>query len=122
MVRAMEIGVTVAAFAFLAVVTVLPAPRLHPEAGAVGAQSMQEDQDMMHNFIGHWVTGDGHVRQELRADGRFVEARGNQERAYSGRYRLEGNRIEYIDDSGFTAEGQFRDGILYQSGIVLYPD
>jgi Agrobacterium tumefaciens protein Atu4866 len=77
---------------------------------------------MTHDFIGLWVTGDGHVRQQLLPDGRFVETRGNQQRAYAGRYRLDGNHIEYIDDCGVRIEGDFRDGILYRSGMVLYPD
>jgi hypothetical protein len=31
--------------------------------------------------VGLWCTADGRVRQELRADGRYVEARGDREAA-----------------------------------------
>nr|WP_245838009.1 Atu4866 domain-containing protein [Paenibacillus amylolyticus] len=31
-----------------------------------------------------------------------------------------GKHIEYVDDTGFTADGDFRDGVLYHAGMVLY--
>jgi hypothetical protein len=71
-------------------------------------------------YIGMWVTADNHVRQELRPDGRYAEARGNRENAYTGRYEIEGNRIEYWDDSGFTADGEFIDGILHHGGMIMH--
>lgn len=37
-----------------------------------------------------------------------------------GRYEVRGNHIDYWDDTGFTADGEFRDGVLYHAGIVLY--
>jgi hypothetical protein len=33
---------------------------------------------------------------------------------------LLGDHIEYRDDTGFTADGDFKDGILYHAGMVLY--
>ena len=36
-----------------------------------------------HPYAGMWVTGDGSIRHELRPDGRYVEARGTRERAYT---------------------------------------
>lgn len=74
------------------------------------------------SHIGLWVTADGHIRHELLPNGRYVEARGSRERAYEGRYRVVGDHIEYIDDSGFTADGNFRDGLHYHAGMVLYRD
>jgi hypothetical protein len=41
-------------------------------------------------------------------------------RAYQGRYAITGNRINYWDDTGFTADGEFRDGVLYHGGYVFY--
>jgi len=35
--------------------------------------------------------------------GRYDEARGNRKSAYQGRCSLEGDHIEYVDDTGFTA-------------------
>lgn len=73
----------------------------------------------MSAYLGLWCTADGHVRQELRADGRYVEARGRREAAYTGRYEITGERIEYWDDSGFSADGAFVDGVLHHGGMVM---
>lgn len=73
----------------------------------------------MSAHLGLWCTADGHVRQELRADGRYVEARGEREVAYSGRYEITGDRIEYWDDSGFSADGTFVGGVLHHGGMVM---
>ena len=72
------------------------------------------------NYAGLWVTGDGHIRHELLANGRYVEARGTREKAYEGQYWIDGDHIDYKDDTGFTADGEFKDGILYHAGMVLY--
>ena len=70
-------------------------------------------------FAGMWVTDDGRIRHELLPNGRYVEARGSRERAYEGAYSITGNHIEYRDDTGFTADGKFIDGVLYHAGMVL---
>lgn len=77
-----------------------------------------EPQD--HRYVGMWVTEDGRIRHELLANGRYDEARGRRESAYQGRYRVTGDIIQYWDDTGFYADGQFRDDILYHAGMVLY--
>jgi hypothetical protein len=33
---------------------------------------------------------------------------------------LQHDHIEYHDDTGFTADGDFREGVLYHAGMVLY--
>lgn len=48
------------------------------------------------------------------------EARGNRKSAYQGGYKVTGNHIDYKDDTGFAADGDFKDGILYHAGMVLY--
>lgn len=73
-----------------------------------------------HPYVGIWVTEDGYIRQELLANGRYVEARGTRERAYEGRYEVTGNYIKYWDDTGFTADGQFINDILHHAGMILY--
>lgn len=73
----------------------------------------------MSAHLGLWCTADGHVRQELRADGRYVEARGDREAAYTGRYEITGDQIEYWDDSGFSADGTFVEGVLHHGGMVM---
>ena len=72
------------------------------------------------DYIGMWVTEDGQVRHNLLEGGRYDEARGSKESAYQGQYWVEGNHIEYKDDTGFTADGDFKDGILYHGGMILY--
>jgi hypothetical protein len=73
-----------------------------------------------HPYVGVWVTTDGYIRHELLPGGRYDEARGNRKSAYQGRYEVEGDYIRYWDDTGFTADGKFRDGALYHAGMVLY--
>ena len=72
------------------------------------------------SYSGLWVTADGYIRHELLPNGRYVEARGEKEKAYEGRYLVLGDHIEYRDDTGFTADGDLKDGILYHAGMVLY--
>jgi hypothetical protein len=72
------------------------------------------------SYAGMWVTRDGYIRHELLPNGRYDEARGNQKCAYQGRYILNGDHIDYVDDTGFTADGDFRNGVLYHAGMILY--
>lgn len=73
-------------------------------------------------YVGMWVTKDGYVRQELLSNGRYDEARGNKKSAYEGSYTIIGDRIEYIDDTGFNADGYFKDDILYHGGMIFYKE
>ncbi|MBY5403216.1 Atu4866 domain-containing protein [Rhizobium leguminosarum] len=83
-------------------------------------QQTSENTMQQHPYIGMWVTDDGRVRHELLPNGRYDEARGNRESAYRGRYDVTGNHIEYWDDTGFTADGDFVDGnTLHHGGMVL---
>jgi hypothetical protein len=84
-----------------------------PASGPAGAQQS-------HPYVGMWVTADGRVRHNLRPDGRYDEARGSRESAYQGRYEVRGNEILYWDDTGFTADGTFVDGVLHHGGMVLH--
>lgn len=70
-------------------------------------------------YLGMWVTDDGYIRHELLPNGRYDEARGTRKSAYQGRYWIKDDHIEYVDDTGFTADGDFRDGVLYHAGMVL---
>jgi hypothetical protein len=72
-----------------------------------------------HNYVGMWVTKDGHIRHELLPNGRYDEARGKKKSAYQGRYEVTGDHIDYWDDTGFTADGDFKDGVLYHAGMIL---
>ena len=83
-----------------------------------GADEMNTGQS--HPYAGMWVTADGFIRHGLLPNGRYDEARGERKSAYQGRYTIEGNHIEYVDDTGFTADGDFIGGVLYHAGMVLY--
>ncbi|MBT1689901.1 Atu4866 domain-containing protein [Dawidia soli] len=74
------------------------------------------------SYVGMWATADGYIRHELLPDGRYDEARGKRQSAYRGRYVITNNHIDYVDDTGFTADGDFRDGILYHAGMILYKE
>src|ERR1041384_3251872 len=43
------------------------------------------------SYSGLWVTADGYIRHQLLPNGRYVEARGEKEKAYEGRYLLLGD-------------------------------
>ena len=73
-----------------------------------------------HDFVGMWVTADGHIRHELLPNGRYDEARGKKKSAYRGRYQITATHIDYVDDTGFSADGDFIDGVLHHAGMILY--
>ncbi|MFE5110601.1 Atu4866 domain-containing protein [Streptomyces sp. NPDC056663] len=73
-----------------------------------------------HPYVGMWVTADGFIRQELLPNGRYDEARGNRKSAFTGGYAVTGSHVDYVDDTGFTATGDVRDGVLYHEHLVLY--
>lgn len=83
---------------------------------------MEKTIEETNKYIGMWVTADGHIRHELLQDNRYDEARGNRKSAYKGSYKKTGNHINYKDDTGFTADGDFRDGILYHAGMILHKE
>ncbi|MFE9636715.1 Atu4866 domain-containing protein [Streptomyces sp. NPDC006463] len=83
-----------------------------PEAASEGAPA----HDPAHPFLGMWVDDNDLVRQELLPDGRYDERRGDRPSAYQGRYWITGNRIDYLDDLGFWAFGEFQDGSLHHAG------
>jgi len=81
---------------------------------------MNTEHTNSNSYVGMWVTADGYIRHELLPNRRYDEARGGRKSAYQGRYTIEGDHIEYVDDTGFTADGDFVDGVLYHAGMVLY--
>ncbi|WP_081497139.1 Atu4866 domain-containing protein [Phyllobacterium sp. YR531] len=93
--------------------------RPQKQSGSENSKS-KEVQMLHHPYIGMWVTDDNRVRHELLPDNRYDEARGNRESAYQGRYEVTGNHIEYWDDTGFTADGDFVDeNTLHHGGMIL---
>jgi hypothetical protein len=49
-----------------------------------------------------------------------VPSRGDRRSAYTGRYTVTGSHLDYVDDTGFTATGDIRDGVLYHEHLVLH--
>ena len=76
------------------------------------SRAQQESPMADQRFVGMWVTAGGHIRLELRSDGRYDEARGTRKSAYTGRYSVRGDDLHFVDDSGFTATGRVVDGTL----------
>ena len=95
-------------------------PTLLLGASLSSALGAENEMTAPHPYVGVWITADGHVRHELLANGRYDEARGNRESAYQGRYEVTGNHVEYWDDTGFTADGDFISGVLHHGGMILY--
>lgn len=90
-------------------------------AETVQLQPIQSTKEVQqHPYAGMWVTPDGHIRHELLANGRYDEARGQRKSAYQGRYEIAGNRINYWDDTGFTADGVFVSADeLHHGGMIF---
>ena len=80
--------------------------------------TMQESKE----YIGMWVTEDGRIRHELLPGNRYDEARGSRKSSYQGSYIVTGDHIDYKDDTGFTADGEFRNGVLYHGGMIFYKE
>jgi hypothetical protein len=75
----------------------------------------------IHPYVGMWITADEYIRHNLLPNNRYDEARGTRENAYRGRYEITGNRIEYWDDTGFTADGIFVDeNTLHHGGMIFH--
>ena len=109
-------AVLIAALALVAGITVGLPQRGGPIATAYGVSEMGTTRD----YIGLWVTEDHSIRQALLPNGRYIEARGHREAAYQGNYQIVGNHIEYQDDTGFAADGDFIAGVLHHAGMVMY--
>jgi Agrobacterium tumefaciens protein Atu4866 len=90
-----------------------------PQSSAASVPKDETRVMAQNTYVGMWVTEDGYIRHELLPNGRYDEARGNRQSTYQGRYTIEGDHIEYMDDTGFTADGDFRDGVLHHGGMIF---
>jgi hypothetical protein len=89
------------------------------EAQPAPQTQTQETSMTEQRYVGMWVTDDGYIRHELLPNGRYDEQRGSRKSAYRGRYVITGDHIDYVDDTGFTADGEFVDGVLHHGGMVF---
>jgi hypothetical protein len=106
------------ALSFIAGTTFMPVDKVKAQMTAEPQTRPQPARS--HPYVGMWVTPDGHIRHELLPNDRYDEARGTRESAYRGRYEVRGNHIDYWDDTGFTADGEFVDeNTLHHGGMVF---
>ncbi|WP_432507528.1 Atu4866 domain-containing protein [Kineococcus arenarius] len=74
--------------------------------------------------VGVWIDTDDFLHQDLTADGRYDETRGGRPHAFTGRYWIDGERIDYLDDLGFWAFGRFShdgtDDALHHAGYTMH--
>jgi imidazolonepropionase-like amidohydrolase len=70
--------------------------------------------------LGTWIDENDFVHQHLTADGRYDETRGGRPHAFQGSYWIDGNRIDYRDDLGFWAFGEFVDETLHHAGYTFH--
>lgn len=68
---------------------------------------------------GTWVDENDFVHQHLTEDGRYDETRGGREHAFQGDFWITGDRIDYRDDLGFWAFGEFDGGTLQHAGYTF---
>lgn len=103
----------------LAALILLAADPALPQERTMTIQA-QAARPAPHPYVGMWVTADGHIRHELLPNGRYDEQRGNRKSAYQGRYTITGSHIDYVDDTGFSADGEFvSEDVLHHGGMVF---
>ncbi|MFJ9034829.1 Atu4866 domain-containing protein [Streptomyces sp. NPDC102274] len=85
-----------------------------PEAGIPAAADLTGSLR-----VGVWIDVEDFLHQELTADGRYDETRGGRPHAYQGSYWIDGDRIDYLDDLGFWAFGEFKGDELHHAGYVM---
>jgi hypothetical protein len=82
--------------------------------GATGTTPTDDDR------LGTWIDENDFVHQHLTADGRYDETRGGREHAFQGDFWITGNRIDYRDDLGFWAFGEFAEDSLQHAGYTFH--
>ena len=69
---------------------------------------------------GVWISPDGHISLELRADGRFIETRDDFADVFTGVYVLVGETLKLFEDHGAVVSGTLSNGRL-SLGTVQRP-
>lgn len=94
--------------------TEIPGGPTTPQAGIPAAPDLTGSPR-----LGVWIDRQDFLHQELTADGRYDETRGGRPHAYQGRFWIDGDRIDYLDDLGFWAYGEFKGDELHHAGYVM---
>jgi hypothetical protein len=72
------------------------------------------------DIVGVWLSTDGAMRVEMKADGTFDEARRGSARIFHGVWRCDGSHVHFRDPTtGYEATGELRDGALHADGVEL---
>ena len=70
------------------------------------------------DVVGVWLSTDGRMRVDLKADGTFDEARAGSARTFHGVWRSDGLRVHFRNPAtGYEASGELRDGVLHADGV-----
>ncbi|WP_375000936.1 Atu4866 domain-containing protein [Aeromicrobium sp. CTD01-1L150] len=88
--------------------------------GASTASLQPESVAVDPRRVGVWVDTEDFLHQELTAGGRYDETRGGRPHAFQGRYWVDGDRIDYLDDLGFWAFGRFIGDTLHHAGYTMH--
>lgn len=83
-------------------------------------RTVSDSADATSEWLGTWIDESNFVHQHLTADGRYDETRGGREHAFAGDFWINGDRIDYRDDLGFWAFGEFRGNILQHAGYTFH--
>ena len=89
--------------------------------GAPTRPAGSDELDSDDRRLGPWTDTRRDMTQYLTPDGRYTETRNGRPNAYTGCFWLNGDRITYLDDTGFWAFGQYHRGVLHHAGYVLRP-
>jgi imidazolonepropionase-like amidohydrolase len=88
--------------------------------GALTDEPAQAQRSVPAERFGTWIDENDFVHQHLTADGRYDETRGGRKHAFQGAFWITGDRIDYRDDLGFWAFGEFTDGLLQHAGYTFH--
>ncbi|MFC3456050.1 Atu4866 domain-containing protein [Amycolatopsis speibonae] len=70
-------------------------------------------------WVGAWIDQSQPVEQHLLPNGRCTETRSGRVDAWVGAYWTRGDRIAYLDDTGFWAFGVLAGNVLHHGGFVM---
>ncbi|MGW4731045.1 Atu4866 domain-containing protein [Streptomyces shenzhenensis] len=85
-----------------------------------GVPVVEVAADAAEDWEGVWEDASYTLEQHLLPGGRYSETRSGRTDAYTGRYWTRGDRIVYLDDSGFWAFGVRYRETLFHADFVMH--